>query len=38
VIGGSVTQHVEVTSVEVDPDIPDTAFTLHLGDDVREIY
>ena len=37
-IGDSVTHHVEVTSLELDPDIPDAAFELHLASDVRMLY
>jgi hypothetical protein len=37
-IGGEVTQHVEATSIEIDPDIPDTAFELHLSSSVRRLY
>lgn len=37
-IGDTVTRHAEVTSLEVDPAIPDEAFTVHLPGDVRRIY
>lgn len=37
-IGEQTTRLAEVTSLEVDPDIPDSAFRLHLAADVRDIY
>jgi hypothetical protein len=37
-VGDSVTHLAEVLSLEVDPDIPDSTFELHLGPDVRMIY
>jgi hypothetical protein len=37
-IGDVVTHHAVVTSLEIDPDIVDTAFELRTGDDARRIY
>jgi hypothetical protein len=37
-IGEDVTHHAEVTALELDPDIPDEAFRLHLGSDTRMLY
>lgn len=37
-IGETVTRHAEAVSLEVDRDIPDDAFTVHLPGDVRRIY
>ncbi len=37
-IGDTVTRQAEVTSLELDPAIPDEAFTVHLPEDVRRIY
>ncbi len=37
-IGDLVTRHAEVTSLEIDPVIPDEAFAVHLPEDVRRIY
>lgn len=37
-IGDTETHHAEITSLELDPDIPDQAFELHLGSDVRMLY
>jgi hypothetical protein len=37
-IGDSVTHHAEVTSLELDPAIPDSVFELHLASDVRMLY
>jgi outer membrane lipoprotein-sorting protein len=37
-VGDTVTRHAEVTSLELDPAIPDEAFTVHLPEDVRRIY
>ena len=37
-VGDTVTHHAEVTSLELDPDIPDSAFELHLSSDVRMLY
>jgi hypothetical protein len=37
-VGDSVTRHAEVQSLEIDPPIPDDAFTVHLPGDVRRIY
>ena len=37
-VGDTVTHHAEVTALELDPDIPDTAFELHLSSDVRMLY
>ena len=37
-IGEAVTRHAEVTSLELDPALPDELFTVHLPEDVRRIY
>jgi hypothetical protein len=37
-IGGEVTHHAEVTALEIDPTIFDSAFELKLPEDVRELY
>ncbi len=37
-IGDTVTRHAEVTALELDPAVPDEAFTVHLPEDVRRIY
>lgn len=37
-IGAAVTRHAQVTSLDLDPAIPDEAFTVHLPQDVRRIY
>ena len=37
-IGSNVTREVEIVSLELDPDIPDSAFELHLSSDVRKLY
>lgn len=37
-VAGVVTQHAEVQELQLDPDIPDSAFELHLGSDVRMLY
>ncbi len=37
-IGETVTRHAEAVSLEVDREIPDEAFTVHLPGDVRRIY
>ena len=37
-VGDDVTHRAEVTSMELDPDIPDEAFRLHLGSDTRMMY
>jgi hypothetical protein len=37
-IGEAITRHAEVTALELDGAIPDEAFRLHLGPDVRLIY
>ena len=37
-IGETVTRHAEVVSLEIDRDIPDDAFVVHLPGDVRRIY
>jgi hypothetical protein len=37
-IGESVTHQAEMTSLELDGDIPDSLFELHLASDVRMLY
>jgi hypothetical protein len=37
-VGETVTRHAEVTSLDLDPTIPDEAFRLHLGADVRVLF
>ena len=37
-VGEMETHRAEVTSLELDPDIADEAFRLHLGSDVRMLY
>ena len=37
-IAGTVSHHAEVLTLQLDPDIPDSAFELHLGSDVRMLY
>ena len=37
-IGETVTRHAEAVSMELDGDIPDEAFVVHLPGDVRRIY
>lgn len=37
-IGDHVSQHAEVTSLEIDPLVGDEAFELHLSSDVRMLY
>jgi hypothetical protein len=37
-IGDAVTRHAEVTSLEIDPVILDSAFELRLPSDVRKVY
>ncbi|CAN5808350.1 hypothetical protein BH23CHL8_BH23CHL8_18130 [soil metagenome] len=37
-VGDDVTHRAEVTSLELDPDIPEEAFRLHLGSDARMMY
>ena len=37
-IGDAVTRHAEVTSLAIDPVLPDSAFELRLPADVRKIY
>lgn len=37
-VGESITHQVEMTSLEIDGDIPDSAFELHLASDVRMLY
>ncbi len=37
-IAGEVTHHAEVSALEIDPVIHDSAFTLMLPGDVRELY
>jgi hypothetical protein len=37
-IGETVTRHAEAVSMELDRDIPDDAFVVHLPGDVRRIY
>jgi hypothetical protein len=37
-VGDAETRRGEVTLLEIDPDVPDEAFTLHLGADVRMLY
>jgi hypothetical protein len=37
-IGDTVTRHAEAVTLEVDPEIPDDAFVVHLPGDVRRIY
>jgi hypothetical protein len=37
-IGEAETRRGEVTLLDLDPDIPDEAFQLHLGSDVRMLY
>ena len=37
-IGDVATRHAEVTSLELDPVLPDEAFLVHLPEDVRRIY
>ena len=37
-IGDQVTRHAAVTSLELDPPLPDEIFQLHLSGDVRMIY
>jgi hypothetical protein len=37
-IGDVVTRHALVTSLELDPSLPDEAFLVHLPEDVRHIY
>jgi hypothetical protein len=37
-VGEDVTHRAEVTSLELDPDVPDETFRLHLGSDIRMTY
>ena len=37
-VGEAETRRGEVTLLDLDPDIPDEAFALHLGSDVRMLY
>jgi hypothetical protein len=37
-VADEVTRHAEVTGLELDAPIPDEAFALHLGPDVRLVY
>ena len=37
-VGEAETRRGEVTLLDLDPDIPDEAFQLHLGSDVRMLY
>jgi hypothetical protein len=37
-VGEVETRRGEVTLLDIDPDIPDEAFALHLGSDVRMLY
>jgi hypothetical protein len=37
-IGETVTRHAEAVSLEIDREIPDDAFVVHLPGDVRRIY
>jgi hypothetical protein len=37
-VGEAETRRGEVTALDLDPDIPDEVFQLHLGSDVRMLY
>ena len=37
-IGDVVTRHAEITSLELDPALPDELFVVHMPEDVRRIY
>jgi hypothetical protein len=37
-VGEAETHRGEVSALDLDPDIPDEAFELHLGSDVRMLY
>jgi hypothetical protein len=37
-IGDAITRHAEVTTLQIDPVILDSAFELRLPDDVRKVY
>ena len=37
-IGDTVTRHAEVTALELDPTLFDSAFELKLPADVRKVY
>jgi hypothetical protein len=37
-VGARVTRHVEAVAIELDPAVPDEAFTVHLPSDVRMIF
>jgi hypothetical protein len=37
-VGDQVTRHAEVTDLELDPLLPDEAFTIHISSDTRMLY
>lgn len=37
-VGDQVTRHAEVVDLEIDPAVPDDAFTIHYSSDIRMLY